>query len=469
MSAHLAGPNGARPEARGPQEHPVGPPAIPLVRAQRELWRHLWNWTLGALLVVWLTLVAVAWYTGHHEAEEITDGQLVAVARLWLAAEPGAMSAPAEPLDRRRVKAYVQDLAVLQWVGDRLVTDTHGLADGLGLSAAPPNGLSELNRHGAGGSRYWRVYVAERTDGGQTRRVAVLMDMAQRYDLGKDVAEHVARPALLVLPLIALVLWWTIRRGLRPLERLSREVAALDTAHGQRLDDRQRFREFSSTVTAINTLVDTLQTRAQREREFASDVAHELRTPLSAIALQARAAQTDPTPEHLHRLEQEALRAGRILTQLLDLARAQRNSGDSEPVATALGEVAADLIAAHAQQAYDSGHELSLVQPEAPVTVRVTPMLLELALRNLIANALRHTPPGTQVAVEVWRGPQGCGVSVSDDGQRAGAPVVSAAATHGLGLGLRLVERMAEQMGGQLVRDTGQPPMTTRFTLRWSD
>ncbi len=450
----------------------MSPPVIALVRAQRELWRHLWNWTLGALLVVWLTLVAVAWYTGHHEAEEITDGQLVAVARLWLAAEPGVMSAPREPLDRRRVKAYVQDLAVLQWVGDRLVTDTHGLADGLGLSAAPPLGLSELNRHGAGGSRYWRVYVAERTDPvdhGQTRRVAVLMDMAQRYDLGKDVAEHVARPALLVLPLIALVLWWTIRRGLRPLERLSREVAALDTAHGQRLDDRQRFREFSSTVTAINTLVDTLQTRAQREREFASDVAHELRTPLSAIALQARAAQADPTPEHLQRLEQEALRAGRILTQLLDLARAQRNSGDSEPVAIALGEVAADLIAAHAQQAHDSGHELSLVQPDAPVTVRVTPMLLELALRNLIANALRHTPPGTQVAVEVWQDAHGCGVSVSDDGQRAGAPVVSAAATHGLGLGLRLVERMAEQMGGQLVRDTGQPPMTTRFTLRWSD
>ncbi len=447
--------------------HAVNPPAIPLVRAQRELWRHLWNWTLGALLVVWLTLVAVAWYIGHHEAEEITDGQLVAVARLWLAAEPGAVHTSPAPLDRRRVKAYVQDLAVLQWVGDRLVTDTHGLAAGLDLAGAPAPGLSQLNHRGPAGTTYWRVYVAERTDSGQTRRVAVLMDMAQRYDLGKDVAEHVARPALLVLPLIALVLWWTIRRGLRPLERLSREVAALDTAHGQRLDDRRRFREFSSTVTAINTLVDTLQTRAQREREFASDVAHELRTPLSAIALQARAAQTDPAPDQLQRLEQESLRAGRILAQLLDLARAQRSGGDSVPVPTALGDVAADLIAAHAQQAYDSGHELSLVQPDAPVSLRVTPMLLELALRNLIANALRHTPPGTQVAVEVWQRPQACGVSVSDDGQRPGAPAVGAAATHGLGLGLRLVDRMAEQMGAELLRDHGEAPMTTRFTLRW--
>ncbi len=447
----------------------MSPSVIPLVRAQRELWRHLWNWTLGALLVVWLTLVAVAWYVGHHEAEEITDGQLMAVSRLWLAAEPGAMPAPPEPLNRRRVKPYVQDLAVLQWVDDRLVTDTHGMAAGLGFASVPQPGLTEQVYQGPQGRSDWRMYVGERRSGGQTRRVAVLMDMAQRYDLGSDVAEHVARPALLVLPLIALVLWWAIRRGLRPLERLSREVAALDTAHGQRLDDRQRFREFSSTVTAINTLVDTLQTRAQREREFASDVAHELRTPLSAIALQARAAQADPTPEHLHRLEQESLRAGRILAQLLDLARAQRNGGDSVPAATALGPVAAELIAAHAQQAHDSGHELSLVQPDVPVTVRVSPMLLELALRNLIANALRHTPPGTQVAVEVWQDARACGVSVSDDGQRADAPAVSAATTHGLGLGLRLVERMAEQMGGQLVRDTGLPPMTTRFTLRWGD
>lgn len=432
------------------------------------LWRHLWAWALGALLVVWMTLIAVAWYTGHHEAEEITDGQLVAASRLWLHAARGAQEVQAVPLNLPPVRAYVLELAVLQWEGGRLVTDTHGLAQGLGFDMPPVPGLSTVTHQGPAEAVAWRMYVGETADG--ERRVAVLMDMARRYDLGRDVAEHVARPALLVLPLVALMLWWAIRRGLRPLDRLSSEVAALDSFVGQRLDTQHRFREFSSTVAAINTLVDTLQTRAQREREFASDVAHELRTPLAAIALQSRAAQQEPTPDRLERLEKEALRAGRILSQLLDLARAHRLA-TAEPLHVVepvdLGVLAASLIAAHAQQAHENSQELSLVQPEKAVKIHASALLLELALRNLIENALRHTPPDTQVEVVVWQDDDAMGISVSDDGRRPGAAPLVASPAAGLGLGLRLVERIAEQMGAVLERDGAVSPMTTRFTLRW--
>ena len=99
--------------------------------------------------------------------------------------------------------------------------------------------------------------------------------------------------------------------------------------------------------------------------------------------------------------------------------------------------------------------------------VPAPPVLLALALRNLIDNAVRHTPAGSQVVVQVWRDAQGTALAVSDDGLRDGAAPVPVPAADSLGLGLRLVQRMAEQMGATLERDAGEPPMTTRFLLRW--
>lgn len=433
----------------------------------RLLRRYLLGWALGALLVVWLLLVTLAWTTAFHEARKFSDGQLVAVARLWLAAAPS--SAPPQTIADAPELAheYLQEVAVLAWDQGLLVTDTHGMAGGLQAAGLPSKGFATVDFTAAGVTRTWRAYAVQGSPG--ARRVLVLMDMQQRHELGKDIAEHVAQPAVLVLPLVALLLWWAIRRGLRPLDHLSRDVAALDGLAGQRLDTAHRFREFSSTVTAINNLVDSLQTRARREREFASDVAHELRTPLAALSLQASAAQHDPTPERLAQLEATALRAGHILSQLLDLARAQRDGTGREAWKDVpLGEIASGLIASHAQEGFERGHELSLEQPDAPVVLHVQPMLLELALRNLIENALRHTPADTQVVVQVWQTALDAGISVSDDGQRADAPrTVQAPGASGLGLGLRLVQRIAEQLGATLQRDTGEAPMTTRFTLRW--
>ncbi len=441
--------------------------ALPAATRLPSLWHYLWSWVVGALLVVWATLLMVAWYTGHHEAEEVTDGQLVAVARLWLPVVSGPTAVAPGAIGQDRPRAYVQDLAVIRWQGGQRVTDTHQLAAALRLEQPPPVGFQEREQTTAAGPSRWRLFVAEQGDS----RVAVLMNMDQRLDLARDMALKLARPALLILPLVALLLWWALRRGLRPLDRLSSDVAALDGLAGQRLDTTHRFREFSSTVSAINSLVDSLQTRARREREFASDVAHELRTPLTALTLQAGAARHDPAPERLAQLESTALRAGHILAQLLDLARAQRGDGEGKdpgwkPVA--LGELVASVVADHAPAGFQSGHELSLDQPGEPIVLSTQPLLLELALRNLVENALCHTPSGTQIEVRVWRTENAVGVSVSDDGQRPGASgVIDDTGRKGLGLGLRLVQRIADELGATLERDSGGAPMTTRFSLRW--
>ncbi|TNF51226.1 MAG: HAMP domain-containing histidine kinase [Burkholderiales bacterium] len=432
------------------------------MKTRSTLSRYLWFWSAAALVLVWLLMAASTWSTGRHEAREITDGKLISVARLLLAPQDQqSLDTPSNQAAHRR--DYAIELAVLRWEGGRLVEDTHGFATALGLRSPPTPGLSSVRVDPAHGQGEWRMYAATSPD---NRQVAVLVDMEDRHRLNLELGQHVVLPVLVLLPLVMLALWWAVRRGLRPLGQLSDQVQSLDTAAGQRLDTEHRYQEFASTVSAINGMVDALQAQAQRERAFASDVAHELRTPLASIALGARAARAAPTAEVLDRLEEDALRAGRILQQLLDLARAQRDPPLSLTTTTDVCEVASSIIEAHVPLAYERDQELALQAPDHAVHLPVPRTLLELALRNLIDNAIRHTPTGTQIRVDIDHSGDSTVVSVSDDGGRVNGPPTPASG--GLGLGLRLVERLAERMGARLESGHAQSPMTTRFALRWA-
>jgi two-component system sensor histidine kinase QseC len=268
---------------------------------------------------------------------------------------------------------------------------------------------------------------------------------------------------------VALMLASAIRRGLLPLQRLSGKIAALDVDSGQTLVPQQPYRELGVTVQSINALVLRLQAQIGRERRFAADVAHELRTPLTALVLQARLARHGAGSEQaqaLQAVEQGALRAGRILSQLLDLARAQSMTGDfSEPVD--LCALALRVVSEHAALAHELGQDIALEAPEQALALPVQATLLELALRNLVDNALRHNPAGTYVEVRVARDAEGqVTLSVSDDGGDFSA-THSADPDTGLGIGLTLVERIAQSQGAQLVRDAGAAPFGKRFALVW--
>lgn len=443
----------------------------PLAGPQRLLRRYLWTWTLLTLVTIWLTLAAVAYYTGLHEADEITDGQLVATAELLL--RPGmGLGTVHQPLPyptgrHPQASGYAPELRIVAWQDDRVVRDTHGMA---ALLPAPlPAGHQTLTLDPIHPTRVWRSFVADAAPAsGPPRRVAVLIEMGWRQSLGRDIAEHIIRPALVLLPLVALLLAWSIRRGVRPVERLSDDIAALDLDIGQMLPPRQPFRELSSTVHAINALVQRLQSQLARERRFTSDVAHELRTPLTTMLLQSRLARACDNAaqqsQALAAVEQGALHAGHILGQLLDLARAQNLDGQTlEPVD--LCALAQQELATHAPLAYERGQELALEAPASPVRVRAHPTMLALALRNLVDNALRHTPTGTLVEVRIGHDTEGrATLSVSDNGALEGA---QASNNPGMGVGLTLVQRIASAQGIALEHTPGSAAAPHRWTLTW--
>ena len=446
----------------------------------RALWRYLWKWTLGALGIAWIALMGASYYAGLHEAQEITDAHLASTVNVLLQVSAfGTQATDADdivpnlaetgfqsfiPLGRHL--NFARSLAVLVWDNGVVVADSRPAGQRPLLEV--PNGYSIFTAQSGEQNKphHWRVFAAQRSD--TQRRAVALIDLDQRAYIGRHVALTIARPAVVVLPLIALLLWWSTRRGLRPLNDLSARVAGLKLQSGERLDESPGFSEFASVVSAINALIDRLELQANRERTFASDVAHELRTPLAAIALQSQTAlqETDPAAraQALGVLSRESMRAGNILGELLDMARAQRFGAEAmQPVD--LGDLAARVMGSFAQSSFENGHSLELIDDAGPVVVTGNPMLLELAVRNLIANALVHTRPGTLVQVSVANNAAGCTLAISDNGHGGVEP--STRSTQHLGIGLSLVERIAGLHRANLVRDSGDAPMSTRFSIVW--
>ncbi|WP_311222329.1 MULTISPECIES: histidine kinase dimerization/phospho-acceptor domain-containing protein [unclassified Acidovorax] len=456
-----------------PSTETSAPPAALLRRQPSLTWRLLY-WTLGALVLVWASFVAMAYQTGVHEADELTDGHLASVAALLLNLAPGSVVDSARATQRTdmpwlKAHDYQQSLSVSQWdATGRLLTHT-------GSAPLPPfeapEGFADLQL-GQPSAPAWRAF--SQWDAARERKIMVLLDLQERDDLADDIAGQMVEPGLWLLPVVALALGLAVRRGLRPLYSLSGDVAALDVAGAQRLAARTPLREFAPVVASINTLLDRQQAVLERERRLANEVAHELRTPLSSIVLNANAlAGGLPADQHaqaLDRIAKDALRAGHVLNQLLALARTSRTRlQESETVD--LAALARSVGADYAQAAWEHGGSIA-VTAESNVTVRGNAVLLELALRNLVENALRHTPAGTRI--EVQAGPaalraeagMAAWLQVCDDGSRAGA-APCAPPVDSLHLGHEIVARVAQVHGGQFGPAAAPAPFTTcwRMTL----
>jgi two-component system sensor histidine kinase QseC len=423
-----------------------------ITRLKASLLRHLLAWALGALFVVWATFVAVGYRTGVHEADELTDGHLASVASLLQTQRmseflPTSRTAAGlgGPSDLK-AHDYQQSLSIVVWDGAGRVLARTGEAPT--PSFKPDEGFETLYMGTPAAA--WRAF--SRWDGpGHQRRITVLLSLAERDDLAEDIAEQMVSPGLWLLPVVALFLTLAIRKGLRPLRDLTRQVHRLDILRDTQLHAPPH-EEFKEVIHAINTLIERYNAALTRERMLASEVAHELRTPLASLGLHAASLRRSLTPderdEALRRIEADAARAGSVLADLLALARASRAELAEAAQPLDASELVRRVVAEYGQSAWQSGHELSV---EAPVACPVQghPVLLELALRNLIDNALAHTPRGTSVQVGVRVSPPA--IEVLDNGRAQalqGQPRGSPGRSLGLGLGHQVVRRVAAVHGG---------------------
>ncbi|WP_326533628.1 histidine kinase dimerization/phospho-acceptor domain-containing protein [Pseudorhodoferax sp.] len=425
-----------------------------------SLQRQLLAWTLGALVVVWAVFMLVGYQTGVHEADELTDGHLASVASLLLSQpgtafeqRPDAASLGVSP--GLKAHDYQQSLSVAVWDEDGTLLARTGPAPLPPFDTAEGFATLELGQP----TQAWRVFVRW-DDVGHVRKVAVLLSVQERDELAEDIAEQVATPGLWLLPIVALVLTLAVRRGLQPLLDLSARVRALDIHHSSGLH-APAHAEFQAMVGAIETLAARYQSALAHERELADTFAHELRTPLASLRLHASSLRGTLTPPQrqaaLQQIEADAARTAAIMDDLLALARAGRAQLAESAQVLDLAALARRVAAEHAQDAFDGAHELSVDAPaQCPVPGHA--VLLEIALRNLVVNALGHTPPGTAVEIRVLADPPA--LQVRDNAQRVlhAADRRRGTAVLGLGLGHQVVRRIAAVHGGRF--ETAGPDST---------
>lgn len=413
-------------------------------------WRRLTNellaWVLGSLVLLWLSFIFMAYRTGEHEADELTDGHLAATAALLVNLEKGKFrerSLDILPGGQHELKAhdYQQSLTVAIWDADgRLVTRS---GEGPTPAFRSEEGFATMPASGTGTP--WRMF--SRWDRGREHKVTVLLALGERDALAKDIAAQVIEPGLWLLPLLALVLGVAIRRGLRPLYKLSDEVHALDIRRPRPLPTSGRHQEFRASVDAINALVERYQASLLRERELADEFAHELRTPLTSLALQAQALRSTPEGPGrelaIRQLEADVLRTGEVISHLLALARASRTELADALQPLDLEELARTTVAELAPAASRTGHQLAL-ESAGPWTIRGHAALLELALRNLLDNGVRHTRRGSTVEVQLDREAGFLQVCDRADAEVPVTGVPLAPRLAGTGLGHRVVRKVAE-------------------------
>ena len=441
---------------------------------QASLTRRLVLGVLAALLLVWAGFVAVGWRTGMHEADELTDGHLAGTAALMLTLDlPPFVKGAVTPDRQASLNLARQSLPSLkrhdyQFSLSVLVRDAGGhLLARSGEAPLPPftarDGFADLLLGTP--ATPWRSF--SQWDAAHSRQVMVLVKVQEREDLAKDVAVQLTEPGLWLLPVVALALGAAILRGLQPLQALSRDVEALEVDKAARLQARHPYREFNSLVRSINRLVGQQQAALERERQLASEIAHELRTPLSSIALQAASLRGSLSEQAqaaaLQQIGADALRAGHVISQLLALARAGPAGMQQALVPLDLAHLARDVVAGYAQAAWQSGHQLSAEGLDS-LAVPAHPLLLELALRNLVDNALQHTGRGTAVCVQWGRDAGGAWLQVCDDG-RDDQDKAARPSAERLGLGHKIVGRVMDLHGGSFAQHAAAAPFTRCYRL----
>lgn len=413
-------------------------------------------WLIGAVTVTGIAAAAIVYAIALHEIGELFDYHIRQLA-LSLGAQSLQLERPVvaipDPVDHEEY-----DFAVQIW-------DDNG--ESLYLSpnypALPPRaqlGFSDI-RDGTG---EWRAYATR----WGSRTIQVVQPVEVRREIAFASALRTLLPLLVIIPLLGIAVWLTVGRTLRPLQRVVHAVERRGASDLEPLAEAGLPSEITPLVAALNRLLRRLDESIASQRAFVGDAAHELRTPLAALRLQAQVlvrtvAETDRRAAGKE-LVAGVDRATHLVEQLLELARGEADPSAHAYVSVGLGDLVREAVAQFAAAAVAKGIDLG-ADAGGDVTVKGDPSKLRILLRNLVDNAVRYTPAGGRIDVVAEQRDGRSAILVTDTGpgipplerERVFARFYRLPGSEeiGSGLGLAIVRRVAEMHGAQIALESG--------------
>ncbi|WGY71086.1 hypothetical protein KEC55_29250 [Burkholderia cepacia] len=444
----------------------------------RSIRRRVSLMAIGCVTGVWLVAVFGSIHYATREIGEWEDARLAEYASLLVNLAPADLDRLARvPPDARVELSFGASRSGPDSDGDRLprdvlfdVRDAQGNVVASSLPAAAAGLPDARDAHDAPrtiviGDAQWRTYTLRENTSG--RRVRVMETVNTRSDLATGIARGIVLPLIVALPVLALLLWVTIGRSLAPLKTLSTLIGARDARSLEPLAITTVPDEVRTLVDAIDRLLARLRQSIVRERAFTSDAAHELKTPLAAIKVQAQVAiaTDDPARKQLamQRVVQGVDRSARLAEQLLLLARLDEY--ERIPTrAVVVRKLVDAAIDRHLAKAADK--DIAIVAGHLSMrAIDADPILIGILLDNLVDNAVKYGRHGGRIELGVDDDGALQRIVVRDDGpgvapgehERLGDRFYRGSGAHspGSGLGLSIVTRIAQYFGGTVQFESG--------------
>ena len=398
-----------------------------------------------ALILMFLPLSIIAgafsYYQTYHEAEELQDDLL------------------------RQTAAYINPKTTdYTQIGseNHILIQTFGQEDTVPLSNTLGEGFHTIK----GGvdddddDDEYRAYIRQTPQG----KIAVLQETEYRDDLAATAAYQSVLPLLIALPLMILLTVWITYRAMRPVKTLSAALGKRRPDDLSPLDGEGVPSEIQGFVTAINQLLQRTGENIRRQQRFIADAAHELRSPLTALSLQAerltKLPQSDEAREQTGLILQSIQRNRHLLEQLLTHARAQGSETQRNLTDISLQAQFRRVLQELMPLALDKQQDIG-VAVENDLRIRADDTEIYTLIKTFTDNAIRYTPAGGRIDIGFSETPTTLTIWVEDDGP--GIPAAERSRVtdafyrilgteqQGTGLGLSIADAIAKRYGGKLI------------------